>query len=106
MTDYILVLCTINDSEKAKEIARKIVKSKLCACVNIVPDILSVYSWKNKIEEDSEILMLIKTHKQHFPKLKDEIVKLHPYEVPEIISFDITDGNKEYLHWISENTQS
>ena len=105
MTDYILVLCTINDKEKAKEIARKIVTDKLCACVNILPDVCSVYSWKEKLEEDNELLMIIKTRKSLFERLKNEISKLHPYEVPEIISVEIRDGNREYLEWLNVNTK-
>ncbi len=106
MTDYILVLCTINDKEKAKEIARKIVTDKLCACVNILPNVCSVYSWKEKLEEDNELLMIIKTRKSLFERLKNEISNLHPYEVPEIISVEIQDGNKEYLEWLSADTQN
>ncbi len=106
MTDYILVLCTINDKEKAKEIARKIVTDKLCACVNILPNVCSVYSWKEKLEEDNELLMIIKSRKSLFERLKNEISNLHPYEVPEIISVEIQDGNKEYLEWLSADTQN
>lgn len=105
MSDYILVLSTVNNKNVAQKIAEQLVEQKLCACVNILPEMLSVYSWKNNIEKDKEFLMLIKTRRDLFLDLKNEIIKLHPYEIPEIISFDIEDGNEAYLSWLNENTK-
>ena len=104
MSDYSVILCTTNSIENAKEIANSLVKEKLCACVNIIPSITSIYNWGNKIEEDNEILMIIKTKKDLFEKLETRIKELHPYEIPEIISLDIKKGSIKYLDWISENT--
>ena len=99
-----MVFCTVNDMEKAKIIARNLVSDKLCACVNIIPQLISVYCWKNNIEQDDEILLIIKTRKELFNKLKVKIVELHPYDVPEVICTEIKDGNEQYLNWICENT--
>lgn len=99
---YILVLCTINSIESAKRISRELVGEKLAACVNIIPNLTSIYSWENKIVEDSEFLMLIKTKESLFEELKSRIVQLHEYDVPEIISFDIKDGLDKYLNWIKQ----
>ncbi len=102
---YIIILSNTNSIENAKLIANTLVKDKLAACVNIIPQIKSVYSWNNEITEDyDEYLMIIKTKKELFENVKNKIVEFHPYEVPEIISFDITNGGKNYLDWINNNT--
>ena len=104
MSEYIVVLCTLDDREKAGKIAYNLVCEKLCACVNILPGIKSVYEWQDKIEQSEEVLMLIKTKKELFEELKETIIRHHPCGVPEIIALDITHGNEEYLKWIDENT--
>lgn len=104
MSEFIIVFCTTNDFQNAKQIAKQIVNEKLCACVNILPSVSSVYSWENNVQEDDEILMIIKTKKTLFDTLCSRIKELHPYEVPEIISTEIIQGSKSYLDWISNNT--
>lgn len=104
MSEFIIIFCTTNDFQNAKQIAKQIVNEKLCACVNILPSVSSVYSWENNVQEDDEILMIIKTKKTLFDTLCSRIKELHPYEVPEIISTEIIQGSKSYLDWISNNT--
>ena len=96
-----IVLCTVPDRESAEQIATTLVTERLAACVNIVPGITSIYRWKNRIEKDAELLLIIKTHSAVFDTLQDSIRKLHPYELPEVIAVPITDGLPEYLDWIS-----
>lgn len=103
--NYIVVLCMIDTYEAAKSIARTLVESKLAACVNIVPQITSIYSWKGEIVEDNEFLLIIKSKLEAYGKLESEIKELHSYEVPEIIAFDINKGLPEYLRWIEENVK-
>lgn len=103
--DSIVILCTTNSQESALNIAQTLVKNKLCACVNIIPKVYSVYSWKDKIETDEEYLMLIKTKKDLFEQVNQKIQEIHPYEVPEVISLDITEGSKSYLDWIVANVK-
>lgn len=103
--DSIVILCTTNSQESALNIAQTLVKNKLCACVNIIPKVYSVYSWKDKIETDEEYLMLIKTKKDLFEQVNQRIQEIHPYEVPEVISLDITEGSKSYLDWIVSNVK-
>lgn len=105
MSEYIIVLCTTNSKDSAKQIAKTLISAKLAACVNLVDKIDSIYRWKGEIVEDSEVLMIIKTQKALFENLKNKIEEIHPYETPEIISFDISEGSKPYLDWISENTR-
>lgn len=102
--NYIIILCNTNSIDSAETIATFLVKEKLAACVNIVPKIKSIYTWQNKIEKEDEVSMLIKTKQSLFAKVKEKIILLHPYDVPEIISINIQDGAKDYLNWISNNT--
>ncbi len=104
MSEYRIVLCTINSIENAKMLAYKLVKDKLAACVNIVSGVTSVYEWKNEICEDNEYLLIIKTKSDLYEKLETEIKELHPYDVPEIVSLQIDKGAKSYLNWIEKNT--
>ena len=103
MTDKRVVLSTCGSLEEAREIARAIVERKLAACVNIIPNIESIYRWKGEIEDSAEFLLVIKSTEKAFPSLRDAITGLHSYEVPECIEVVITDGSAAYLKWIEES---
>lgn len=102
---YCLILSNTNSIENAKLIANTLIKDKLAACVNIVPQIKSIYYWNNEITEDDEYMMLIKTKNELFSEVKEKIMQLHPYEVPEIISVNISEGSDNYLRWINNCTK-
>jgi periplasmic divalent cation tolerance protein len=103
MTDKRIVLTTAGSEEEAQKIARKLVERSHAACVNIVPQIRSIYRWQGKVEEAVEWLLIIKTTAEAFQTIQQTIAELHSYEVPECICLTIEDGSPNYLNWIAES---
>ena len=99
---YALVLVTVGERKEAEKIARHLVAKRLAACVGIVPQ-RSIFRWECKVAEEDEHLLMIKTVSAGFSALRDAVLAMHTYEVPEIISIDITEGNAGYLDWISKS---
>ena len=104
-TDVIAVLCTTPNQEVASNLANTIVQERLAACVNIISGITSVYHWNDSLCHDQEVLLVIKTTSQVFPSLRQRVLSLHPYEVPELIALPVTAGSRPYLTWIQNNTK-
>ena len=100
MTDKRIVLTTCGSAEEAERIAHALVERQLAACVNIVPQIRSVYRWQGKVELASEWLLVVKTTAGKFAGVRDAIRELHSYELPECIAIEIVDGSPEYLKWM------
>ncbi len=98
---YLIAYCTC-PPDKANEIARRLVRRRVCACVNVIPGLRSVYTWKGDVEEDEEALLVIKTRADCFDTLNDAIREVHPYEVFELVASRIERGNPAYLRWIDE----
>jgi periplasmic divalent cation tolerance protein len=101
----ILVLSTFPSPEKAAEVARVLVDEQLCACVNLVPQIRSIYRWQGAVSDEAETLALIKTTREAEGALRARLVELHPYEVPEVIALAITGGHAAYLEWVAANVR-
>ena len=97
------VYITAADEEEAGRIGRALVEEKLAACVNILP-VKSIYRWEDKIEEEGEAVMFVKTRDGLVDDLIKRVKELHSYEVPCIVSFPIEKGNTDYLRWIEEST--
>jgi periplasmic divalent cation tolerance protein len=102
--DTIVVYITSPNEDEATKIAKAIVIERLAGCVNIVKGIRSIYSWQGKIEDDAEVLMIIKTQRHLFESLKNRVKELHSYTVPEIIALPIIEGSEDYLNWLKEVT--
>ena len=104
MQPGVIIMSTFPDQESILNVSHDlIVKKKLCACVNLIK-VRSLYVWKNKLEDQQEFIALFKTTKLSAGKLKSEIKKFHPYEIPEIIEIKMNDVYKSYMSWISEST--
>ena len=106
MTDKRIVLTTASSEDEARKIARHLVEHQLAACVNIVPQIESIYRWQNKVESAQEWLLLIKTTAEGFAAVRDAIRELHSYELPECVVIAVEDGSAEYLEWLADSVKS
>lgn len=100
-TEHQIVLTTCPTAEIAEEIAKVLVGEGLAACVNILPPMRSVYTWRGTMESATEHLLLIKSQTRRYPAIQDRIRALHPYELPEIIAVPVTQGLPEYLAWLN-----
>jgi len=105
MTDVILVLVTAPSADKAAELARTLVEEQLAACGNIVPGLRSIYRWEGQVHDESEVLLILKTRDVLFEPLRARVIGLHPYQVPEVLRLDITDGHGPYLAWVRDNAR-
>jgi periplasmic divalent cation tolerance protein len=97
----IVVVTTVGTEEQANLIAREIVVRRQAACVNILPGVRSIYRWKGKICKDGELMLIVKTLEGEFEGVMATIRELHSYELPEILSFQVTRGEKNFLDWIA-----
>ena len=105
VADALELHVTMPDRERASSLARVLVDEGLAACVNIVPGVRSIYQWDGKLQEDDEVLCLIKTRPAVFDRARARILALHPYEVPEILAFAVDDGSPAYLDWLQKSTR-
>ncbi len=105
MTEAIVVLVTTPTPERAAEIARAVVGERLAACGNVVAGLRSVYRWEGEVQEDEEALLLLKTTRARFEALRERVLALHPYDVPEVIALPILAGSAAYLDWIDAETR-
>jgi periplasmic divalent cation tolerance protein len=103
MTSKIIVLTTVVSEEEAHKIANHLVDQRLAACVNIVPQVTSVYRWQGKMEEAQEWLLIVKTTAAAFVQVREAITELHSYDLPECICLTIEDGSPDYLEWIADS---
>ena len=97
---YAVVFITAKDTEEAEKISKTLVKRRLAACVNTVPQVSSNFWWKDKLENTKESLLIAKTKASLVPEIIKAVKKLHSYSVPEIIALPIINGNDAYLDWI------
>lgn len=98
--DYRVVLTTAGSEDQARAIARELVRRRLAACVNVVPRVSSVYRWQGQIQEEHEWLLVIKSSRALFSRLREAIGELHTYDVPELLALAVEDGSPDYLRWL------
>jgi len=102
MQSGIILLSTYPDEQTAIKVAKKIVKSKLAACVSLTK-VRSFYWWENKIEDSNECMAIFKSVKGNSKELREAIAKSHPYKVPEIVELKVNSVSKSYLDWMVES---
>ena len=102
MSGRLVALSTVGSAEDADRLARALVERRLAACVNVVPGVVSHYRWKGELQRDEERLLVIKTRTERIEALREALRELHPYELPELVAFEISEGSPAYLKWLDE----
>ncbi len=100
--EYTVILITVSSEEEGIRIGRTLVEEGLIACVNIIPNIRSIFKWEGKISDEREHMLVCKGKKGLFSKIVERVKELHSYIIPEIISLPIIDGSPDYLKWVDE----
>ncbi len=104
MTDFIVAFVTVSSKEEAERIAYTLVHDQLAACVNILSPIQSIYRWEGDIQNDVELMLVIKTRRALFDDVSECVHRLHSYEKPEVIAVPIEAGDAPYLSWVRDTT--
>ncbi|WP_194756812.1 divalent-cation tolerance protein CutA [Aliidiomarina indica] len=100
----LMVFCTVPSTDTARDLAQRLVKEKLVACVNIQSGIESVYEWEGEVEHSSEALLILKTTDARYPELEQKLQAWHPYDTPEILAIPVTKGLPSYIQWVADVT--
>ena len=100
-SEVMVVLCTFPDFEKARQIGAVLVEKQVAACINLIPGVTSIYRWEGKIEEEGEVLGVIKTTAEAYAALETAILELHPYDTPEVLALPVGKGAEKYLAWVA-----
>ena len=103
MTEHVVVLVTAPTEAEAGVIASRLLGEKLVACANVIPGVRSTFWWEGKIDKADEVLIVMKTRREHLDAVMESVREAHTYEVPEIIALPIVGGNADYLKWIDES---
>jgi periplasmic divalent cation tolerance protein len=101
-----IVLCTVPNEAVASQVAHALLDEHLVACVNVLPDVRSFYRWQGKIEDERELLLVMKTWGDRYAALEARVRELHPYEVCEVLAFDVAQGSAAYLAWLLSETRT
>jgi len=101
-----VLLSTCQEAATAHRIGRILAEASLVACVNIVPGLRSIYRWNDTVQDDPEVLMILKTTGSCLAAAREMLVSLHPYDTPEVVALPIADGHDAYLRWVSSSTRT
>ena len=105
MTGALVVLVTAPSAEVAAGLARTLVQERLAACGNVLPEVRSIYRWDGQLREDAEALLVLKTTRDRLEALRDRVLALHPYQVPEVLALPVEAGSAAYLSWLASETR-
>lgn len=100
----IIVYCVAKNREEARSIAEELVEQRLCACVNIIPGMESVYRWNGKVETAEEAVLLVKTEKERYADVESAILALHTYKTPAIFSLEVSDCEPHFAQWVRDES--
>jgi periplasmic divalent cation tolerance protein len=103
-TDVLVVVTTVGTEEQALDIAQELVRRRLAACVNILPAVRSVFRWKGTVNDDTELLLLVKTVAARLPAVRDVMKELNAYELPEILAFPAAFAEQAFAAWVAESS--
>ena len=103
--EYLLVMCTFPSADEARQIGTQLLELQVAACVNLIPQVESIFRWKGEIQSESEALALIKTTVNNYQEIEARLQELHPYDTPEVIAVPVDRGSTAYLNWVSEVTR-
>ena len=106
MKGAVLLITTVPDENAGEKVAKTLLENRLCACVNIIPGVRSLYWWEGKIQDDKELILFVKTREELAEKVIEKISQVHPYQVPEIIALKLDRVSEPYLKWLFEETAS
>jgi len=106
LADVWVVLCTCPDGATARRLAAGLVEARLAACVNVLPEIRSIYRWQGQTCDEAEVLMIAKTTSRAYPELERWLRAQHPYDVPEVLALPVAAGSGGYLEWVARETTS
>ncbi len=98
-----IVLSTAGSEEEGVRIARSLIERKLCACVNLAPGVRSFYRWEGAVQDDAEVLLIMKTTQDKLGALSEHLVEIHSYDVPEVLALAVDKGSASYLEWLAES---
>ncbi len=98
-----IVLSTAGSEEEGAQIAKSLIERKLCACVNLVPKIRSLYRWEGEVQDDAEVLLIMKTTQDKLGALSGHLAQIHSYDVPEVLAIAVDKGSVSYLEWLAES---
>ena len=104
MSEVRLVMTTFGSESEAKTVVRELLERKLIACVNLIPQAVSLYRWEGKVCEEAEVVVFLKTVTTHYSALEAALQELHSYDVPEIVALELTAGSERYFNFVRENT--
>lgn len=100
MTDKIVVFSTCASEEEAAKVARGLIEDRLAACVTVIPGARSIYRWQDAIESATEYLLIIKSSRPLFERLRAALEQMHSYEIPEVIALPVVQGAASYMNWL------
>ena len=104
--DFVVLLSTCPEADTAHRIGRTLVEASLVACVNIVPGLRSIYRWNDAVQDEPEVLMIMKTTGSCLAAAREMLLSLRPYDVPAVVALPVADGHDAYLRWVSTSTRA